>query len=358
MDRVFLSYRREDSDYALLLYEYLKQNFGRERVFLDTAFIEPGQDFVAILERELASCVAFIALIGRGWLESISRLQEPDDFVRLEISSVLERGIRLVPVLAGRAKMPKAQEFPAGLAQLSRLSALEIRVDADLATLTRLLGQSLPRLAPKPAVRDPALSRVVALLKRQAHRSQIRAIGLIGQGDTQRALEEANESAEISLCLQQWIPDDIGLDLYLGYIYKALSQAYEADKRADLAQEYADLAASVFERANASDAHSRYPATDRASALSGLGNIYYERGDLDQAIKSYRAAVQLAPDYASAWHDLLVALFAQAQQGRVNLAAMREAFERLKLTGAGQRLLDADYLARLGDHLRRWENAP
>ena len=85
MDRVFLSYRRADSDYALLLYEFLKQNFGRDRIFLDTAFIEPGQDFVDILERELETCVAFVALIGRGWLERSPRLMEATDYVRLEV---------------------------------------------------------------------------------------------------------------------------------------------------------------------------------------------------------------------------------------------------------------------------------
>jgi TIR domain len=92
VQRAFLSYRRSDSDYALLLYEFLKQNFGRDRVFLDTDYIEPGENFVQTLERELASCGAFVALIGRGWIESLSRLQEDRDYVRMEIAFVLARG--------------------------------------------------------------------------------------------------------------------------------------------------------------------------------------------------------------------------------------------------------------------------
>jgi tetratricopeptide (TPR) repeat protein len=358
MERAFLSYRREDSDYALLLYEYLKQNFGRDRIFLDTAFIEPGQDFVDILERELATCVAFIALIGRGWLESLSRLQDPNDYVRLEISSVLKRGTLLVPVLAGHALMPRPQEFPAALAQLSRLSTLEIRVDSDLATLTRVLGRTIPRFEPEPAVGDPVQARVIELLKRQAHRSQVRVVGLVAQGEMQQAFDELNDSIEIILCLQQWIPADAGLDLHLAYIYKTLSQTYDSAGSPERAREYADLAASVFERAFAGDAEKRYSPSDRASAFNGLGNIYYQRGDFDQAIKLSLAAVQLAPDYAYAWHDLFGALVARAQRGDVDLPAMHNAIEQLQRTGAGQPGLDARYLAQLAEHLRRWEQPP
>jgi hypothetical protein len=57
----------------------------------------------------LASCGAFVALIGQGSIERLSRLQEGRDYVRMEIASVLARGGLLVPVLAGGAKMPKNQ---------------------------------------------------------------------------------------------------------------------------------------------------------------------------------------------------------------------------------------------------------
>jgi tetratricopeptide (TPR) repeat protein len=356
MERAFLSYRRADSDYALLLYEYLKQGFGRKRVFLDVDFIEPGQDFTKILQTELGTCAAFIALIGRGWLESLSRLHEPDDYVRFEIASVLQRGILLVPILAGGTRMPKPGQFPDELAELSHLSALEIRVDSDLQTLQRVLRKALPEAAPTPAIHDPAHHRVLELLKRQVQRSQVRAVELIEQGRSDRAFDELQETIEVILCLQQWGPPDVALDLHLGYVYKTLAQAYQtAAKDMGRAEEYFDLAASVFERAEAAGAYERYTTAERAGAINGLGNIYYQRGDLDRAIERYRVAIGLAPEYAYAWHDLFGALVARAQRGEVDLPALREAYERMKRTGQGQPGLSAQYLAQLEAWVQRFE---
>jgi tetratricopeptide (TPR) repeat protein len=358
MDRLFLSYRRADTDYALLLYEFLKQRFGRERIFLDTVFIEPGQDFVATLERELASCAAFVALIGRGWIDSRARLDEPDDYVRLEIATVLQREILLVPILAGGAKMPKGEEMPAPLAQLSRTSALEIRVDSDLELLTRVLERKLPIRVTEPPPLDASQRNVLEILKRQAQRLQVRAVELIEQGQTDRAVDELNEGMDVIQCLQQWGPPDIGLDLYLAYIYKTFAQTFEAERKPALVAEYQQLAVSVFERIGAAGAQGRYTPDQRASALNGMGAIYYQRGELDRAIESYRAALAIEPGYAYAWHDLFGALAAQAQRGQVDLEGMREALAQAKRLGEGQPGLSAQYLEQLQRYLRPFEPPP
>src|SRR5215469_12415541 len=96
MPRIFISYRREDSSpYAGRIYDQLVQRFGDERVFMDIDSMEPGVDFVDTLQKTVASCNIFLAVIGKQWLavqeeQGGRRLMNPNDFVSLEISAVLE----------------------------------------------------------------------------------------------------------------------------------------------------------------------------------------------------------------------------------------------------------------------------
>jgi len=105
VSRIFISYRREDSaPYAGRLYDRLGQHFGKDKIFMDIDTIEPGVDFVEDIEQAVGSCDVLIALIGKQWL-TISdatgqrRLDNPEDFVRLEIKTALARNIRVIPAL-------------------------------------------------------------------------------------------------------------------------------------------------------------------------------------------------------------------------------------------------------------------
>jgi hypothetical protein len=58
-------------------------------------------------------------MIGPQWLtvceregarQGQRRLDDPDDFVRIEVESALARGIPVIPVLVDGAKMPGAPE--------------------------------------------------------------------------------------------------------------------------------------------------------------------------------------------------------------------------------------------------------
>jgi hypothetical protein len=80
-----------------------------------------------------------IAVIGRRWLSSSEaegsrRLDNPDDFVRLEIATALKRKIRVIPVLVDGASMPRASDLPDDLKSLVRRNAIEVshtRFSAD-----------------------------------------------------------------------------------------------------------------------------------------------------------------------------------------------------------------------------------
>ena len=146
--RVTLNYRRDDtSGHAGRLYDALAERFGSENVFMDIDAIEPGVDFGEAIDRALASADAFICMIGMDWLQATDaqgrrRLDNPGDFVRLEIEAALKRDIRVIPVLVRGAEMPQSDELPESLTGLARRNAIEIRDNSwhyDVGRLVRTL---------------------------------------------------------------------------------------------------------------------------------------------------------------------------------------------------------------------------
>lgn len=160
MDGIFISYRRDDSaGYAGRLYDRLVSHFGVDRVFMDVEGIEPGTDFVDAIERAIASCRVLIVLIGDEWLSATDtggrrRLDDPNDFIRLETGAALERDIRVVPVLLDGALMPHESDLPDTLKSLVRRQAVELthkQWEASSGKLIRTLERILSTDA-KPAV--------------------------------------------------------------------------------------------------------------------------------------------------------------------------------------------------------------
>jgi TIR domain len=130
--RIFLSYRREDTaPYARLLQDQLKRRIPDAEVFADLDSVEPGADFAEIIREAVGSCAVLVVLIGREWLTPVDeggrrRLDYPDDYVRVEVQTALERGVRVVPVLIDGARPLQGQELPPELRELARLNAREL----------------------------------------------------------------------------------------------------------------------------------------------------------------------------------------------------------------------------------------
>ena len=87
MPDIFISYRRDDtSGYAGRLYDQISQHVGADHVFMDVADIGPGSDFVEVIEKQVGTCDALVALIGTNWLtakdnQDRPRLGNAGDFV-------------------------------------------------------------------------------------------------------------------------------------------------------------------------------------------------------------------------------------------------------------------------------------
>jgi hypothetical protein len=98
---------------------------------MDVTAIEAGVDFVDVLHKAVGSCDALLAVIGPQWLSATHdgkrRLDDPHDFVRLEIAAALERDVRVLPVLVEGASLPPTSALPADLQKLTRRQAIELR---------------------------------------------------------------------------------------------------------------------------------------------------------------------------------------------------------------------------------------
>lgn len=159
MPRIFISYRRDDSaGHAGRLYDRLRAHFGADRVFMDVTGIEAGTDFVEAIDSAVGGCDVLIAVIGRQWANCTDpagrrRLEDPQDFVSLEVGSALHRQVRVVPVLVEGALMPGQADLPESLRGLTRRQAVELRDtrwDADVEDLVAAL-ERIPAPVPQPA---------------------------------------------------------------------------------------------------------------------------------------------------------------------------------------------------------------
>jgi hypothetical protein len=168
MAKIFISYRHDDSTgYAGRVSDCLAEAFGAASVFLDVYSLEPGEDFAHAIRRKLSGCDVLLAIIGRRWLSSGDaanrpRLENADDFVRLEIETALARKIPIIPVLVDRATMPDERQLPESIRALARYQGIELsdsRWTFDISKLVDHLRRQGGLSGPEKSIR-PTRSRV------------------------------------------------------------------------------------------------------------------------------------------------------------------------------------------------------
>ena len=166
--RIFLSYRHEDSSaWAGRMHDALASRLGQENVFQDVAAVRPGQDFTSAIEGALGRSDATLAVIGPNWLTATSadglrHLADEHDHVRAELSAALRLGGLIVPVLVGRATMPRPEQLPDDLKPLALLQAVTLRDESwsrDVEELFQAIGG-----ASRPARTRRSIVAVVAVV--------------------------------------------------------------------------------------------------------------------------------------------------------------------------------------------------
>jgi hypothetical protein len=150
---IFISYRRQDSQSAAgRMADDVREQLPDAQIFRDVETIEAGVDFVQAIDTALESCAVMLAVIGPHWISVTDsagqrRLDDPDDFTRLEIATALARSdVRVIPVLVDGAQMPAAAQLPDDLKTLARRNAIELtdkRWEYDVSQLVQTLRRTL-----------------------------------------------------------------------------------------------------------------------------------------------------------------------------------------------------------------------
>jgi len=260
---IFLSYRREDTaPYARLLQSQLSERIPDAQVFMDLDSIEPGRDFADVIREAVDSCAVLVALIGRQWAtiadeEGRRRLGAPDDYVRFEVQTALERGVRVIPVLVDEARPLRQQQLPSGLQKLARLNALKLSYDRyqyDVDRLVDLIQQVLAAPPGADTVHQPPASAdadTPAVTGSRIVRPDENAPGEAAQKEPEPFRSDRARAARVLADAEraaQSVTEEYLKPMALAEVAKALAAA-DPDHAARLNAEAEDIAQSISDEA-------------------------------------------------------------------------------------------------------------
>lgn len=162
--KFFISYRRNDSSgSAGRIHDRLEREFGVDLIFMDVDAIPLGVNFIKVLRKEVAKCDVLLAIIGPTWLDvrddaGKRRLEDPNDLVRVEIATALQRDIPVIPILVDNGRIPKANQLPDDLKELALRNGLEVRhasFRGDMEKLIRELNSPTRQIETPPPPSPP-----------------------------------------------------------------------------------------------------------------------------------------------------------------------------------------------------------
>ena len=201
MSRIFISYRRRDAPYAAgRIYEELESHFGSGSTFIDVDALQAGEDVQAKIQEVVGRCQIFLAVIGHGWLaakdqQGRRRLDNPADWVRLEIEAALKRKVTVIPVLLDGVLMPQISELPESLHPLAYRQAAFVRhgrdFRVDIARLMEVIQQRL-EIAERQAELEEEQKR-----REQQRLEALRQAEAEAQERRERERAEAERRAEV-----------------------------------------------------------------------------------------------------------------------------------------------------------------
>jgi hypothetical protein len=202
MGTLFISYRRSDATTVSgRIYDNLARTFGENNVFKDVYAIPPGVNFAQYIDGYIRKCSVLLAIIGSEWLSAVDqngapRLDDPNDFVRLEIEQALKRKIPVIPLLIDGAAMPAAKLLPASLHELPLQNALAIRTqtdfDGDMARLSVALSRWVKPVTPLRPLSDDSPGHPI--LRSSLTFSILIAIAALIVGNLAAAMGTANHT--------------------------------------------------------------------------------------------------------------------------------------------------------------------
>jgi hypothetical protein len=172
--KIFINYRRgDDAGFTQALYQRLENEFASGDLFMDVeGHIKPGDDFVEVVNAQVAASDVVLAVIGPRWAELLAvRRDDPDDFLAIEIKAALDQRKRVIPVLVGGASMPRADSLPEAFRPLARRNAVGLRPErfkADCQGLVAALKESLAAAEQERAARTEGERKAAEAVRLEA----------------------------------------------------------------------------------------------------------------------------------------------------------------------------------------------
>jgi hypothetical protein len=307
MPKIIISYRRADSGVITgRIRDRLAQHYGEDAIFMDIDSIPFGMDFRKNIADVLSKNDLLLAVIGADWLGTASsgrtpglapghgRIHDQDDPVRIEVETALQRGIPTIPVLVGGAGMPKADDLPDSLKNLSFHNAAEVDSGRDF-----------------HAHMDRLIRSMDAALKGKSWRpwSPWRPFAFGRLSRRQAGISGAGSMALIAVVVFALFTRDGG-PVFIGNITVIESQYLQflgAPPTVEVKQQIAQALELANNQQNerALEAFSKIPVDMRVPALwNDLGVVFERLNDLTSARAAYQAALAKDPGFTLAKSNL------------------------------------------------------
>jgi hypothetical protein len=142
---VFISYRKGENIGALL-HDYLDRNLYPGASFLDEKGLSAGTFWPQLIQ-EINGSRVMLLLITRLWVQRLDDLAKPDDYIRKEILTASQAGVRLLPVL------------------IDNVRPADVSIGQQVGQTSMELPEGLPRLSEQDCIFCPAAANQVGRLK-------------------------------------------------------------------------------------------------------------------------------------------------------------------------------------------------
>lgn len=114
--------------------DYQSPELGRVTgAWKDVDSIPLGKDFRRVIADAVGGCRVVLAAIGRDRLTAQdrhgnTRIKDQDDYVSIELTTALQRGIPVIPVLVEQVETPSPEELPERLKERAYRNATHGKV--------------------------------------------------------------------------------------------------------------------------------------------------------------------------------------------------------------------------------------
>lgn len=206
--RLFISYRRADSrSFTERIADVLAGEFDPKNIFQDVDDIPAGEDFRGVLREAVRSCDVVLVVIGRDWLTvkneaGLRRLDDPDDFVRIEVESALTQNKLVVPLLVDNATPLDVSLLPASMRELAYRNAAPIRYNPDFSGDMGRLIRRLRTFESELKARLEAEREAQAAAEREAKLQAEREARLVAERAAQERAERERALAATQVPIQ------------------------------------------------------------------------------------------------------------------------------------------------------------